>query len=314
MHRVRPPTHRCGRWLIGGTRPSRLRSLTVIMAGGCTGSGDGAGVVRQGDRTGPRLEAAGRHTFGAGRADPRRRSGHRQEHPVARIPSQAKGRSYRVLSCRPDESEAKLSYAALADLLEGVVEESLEGLPSPQRSALEVALLRADATGIPPDQRAISTAFLGALLALASESPTVVAIDDTPWLDAPSARVLEFAIRRLNDAPIGLVMTARSQELESLPLGLGRALPDDRIQRVMVGPMTLQATRNMLSSRVVRALPAPPPASHLRGIGREPVPGSGTRTSHPSTWGRTGTGRRPSRPVEPLRPRHRSVVRALRSG
>jgi DNA-binding CsgD family transcriptional regulator len=164
--------------------------------------------------------------------------------------SQAKARSYRVLSCRPNESEAKLSYAALGDLLEGVLEESLEGLPSPQRSALEVALLRADATGIAPDQRAISTAFHGALLALASASPSLVAIDDAPWLDAPSARVLEFALRRLNDAPIGLVMTVRSQELDSLPLGLGRALPDDRIQRVLVGPMTLEATRNMLSSEL----------------------------------------------------------------
>jgi hypothetical protein len=171
--------------------------------------------------------------------------------------SQAKARSYRVLSCRPNESEAKLSFAALGDLLEGVVEESLEGLPPPQRSALEVALLRADVTGTPPDQRAISTAFHGALLALASASPSVVAIDDTPWLDAPSARVLEFALRRLNDAPIGLVMTVRSQESDPLPLGLERALPDDRIQRVMVGPMTLQATRNMLSSGLSARFPRP---------------------------------------------------------
>ena len=171
--------------------------------------------------------------------------------------SQARARSYRVLSCRPNESEAKLSYAALGDLLEGVVEESLERLPSPQRSALEVALLRADATGTPPDQRAISTAFHGALLALASAGPSVVAIDDTSWLDAPSARVLEFALRRLNDAPIGLVMTVRSQELHPLPLGLERALSDDRIQRVMVGPMTLQATRNMLSSELSARFPRP---------------------------------------------------------
>jgi len=164
--------------------------------------------------------------------------------------SQARARSYRVLSCRPDESEAKFSYAALGDLLEGVVEESLERLPSPQRSALEVALLRADATGLPPDQRAISTAFHGALLALASGGPLVVAIDDTSWLDAPSARVLEFALRRLNDAPIGLVMTVRALDLHPLPLGLERALSDDRIERVMVGPMTLQATRNLLSSEL----------------------------------------------------------------
>ena len=65
--------------------------------------------------------------------------------------SQARARSYRVLSCRPNESEAKLSFAAPGDLLEGVVDESLEDLSPPQRSALEVALLRT-----PPGRRLIS--------------------------------------------------------------------------------------------------------------------------------------------------------------
>jgi hypothetical protein len=32
----------------------------------------------------------------------------------------------------------------------------------------------------------------------------LVAIDDPQWLDAPSTRVLEFAVRRLNEVPIGL--------------------------------------------------------------------------------------------------------------
>ena len=55
---------------------------------------------------------------------------------------QARARSYRALSSRPTESEARLSFAALGDLLDGVVDEALDALPSPQRSALEVALLR----------------------------------------------------------------------------------------------------------------------------------------------------------------------------
>ena len=57
--------------------------------------------------------------------------------------AQAQARSYRALSSRPTESEAKLSFAALGDLLDGVVDEVLDALPPPQRSALEVALLRA---------------------------------------------------------------------------------------------------------------------------------------------------------------------------
>ncbi|MFL5796849.1 MAG: ATP-binding protein [Actinomycetota bacterium] len=169
--------------------------------------------------------------------------------------SQARARGYRVLSCEPNESEAKLSFTALGDLLDGVVDESLDRLPPPQRSALEVALLRAEAIGSPPDRRAISAAFLGTLLALAADGPCVLAIDDAQWLDAPSAHVLEFAVRRLDDVPIGLILTTRSQELDTPPLGLGRALPEGRLHRLVVEPMTLQATQDMLRSQLSAGFP-----------------------------------------------------------
>src|SRR5205823_1807294 len=64
----------------------------------------------------------------------------------------ARERSYRVLWCRPAGSEVQLSFASLGDLLEGVLEESLDELPAPQRRALEVALLLDDPQGPPPDQ------------------------------------------------------------------------------------------------------------------------------------------------------------------
>src|SRR5206468_4897776 len=169
--------------------------------------------------------------------------------------AEARSRSYRVLSCRPNESEARLSFAALGDLLDGVVDEGLEGLPSPQRSALEIALLRAEAGGSPPDQRAISSGFHGALVALAAAGPCLVAVDAAQWLDAPSARVLEFAVRRLHDVPIGLIVTMRSSDLDSRPLGLGRALPDERLERLMVGPISLQATRETLSAELSTRFP-----------------------------------------------------------
>ena len=90
----------------------------------------------------------------------------------------ARARSYRVLSSRPTESEAKLSFAAVGDLLDGVVDEVLDELPAPQRTALEVALLRAEAGASPPDRRSLSSAFHGALMTLATTGPLVLAIDD----------------------------------------------------------------------------------------------------------------------------------------
>ena len=44
---------------------------------------------------------------------------------------------------------------------------------------------------------------MGVLRALATSGPVVIAIDDVQWLDVPSARVLAFVVRRLEDAPIG---------------------------------------------------------------------------------------------------------------
>ena len=167
----------------------------------------------------------------------------------------ARTRSYRVLSSRPTESEAKLSFAAVGDLLDGVVDEVLDALPAPQRTALEVALLRAEAGASPPDRRTLSSAFHGALMTLATTGPLVLAIDDVQWLDLPSARVLEFAIRRLHDVPIGILVTARAEENDPLPLGLDRALPAERIHRLLVGPITQAATRDLLNEELSTRLP-----------------------------------------------------------
>jgi DNA-binding CsgD family transcriptional regulator len=167
--------------------------------------------------------------------------------------AQAGARPYRVLSSRPTESEAKLSFAALGDLLDGVVDEILDVLPSPQRSALDVALLRAEADESAPDRRTLSSAFHGVLVALAEDGPLILAIDDAQWLDPPTARVLEFAIRRLHDVPIGILITARVDG--SLPLGLDRALPDGGIDRLFVGPISPEATRDLLRSELSTNLP-----------------------------------------------------------
>jgi hypothetical protein len=47
------------------------------------------------------------------------------------------------------------------------------------------------------------------LRALAASGPVVVAIDDVQWLDVPSARVLAFVVRRLEDAPIRFLVALR---------------------------------------------------------------------------------------------------------
>jgi DNA-binding CsgD family transcriptional regulator len=158
-------------------------------------------------------------------------------------------RGFRVLVARPAEAEAKLAFAALADLLEGVLDEVLPSLPGPQRDALRVALLHERPGPEPLDERAVGMGLLGSLRALAATGPVVVAIDDVQWLDPASASVLFFAWRRLRSEPVGLLITRRLGE--PMPPALGSA------DRLAVGPLSLGAVHQMLHARLGVILPRP---------------------------------------------------------
>ena len=164
----------------------------------------------------------------------------------------ARAASFRVLSCAPAEVEAALSYSSLADLLEGVEPEVLAALPAPQRDALEVALLRAGRAGAVAGQRAVATAAVSVLGQLASSTPVVVAVDDVQWLDGASARVLEFAARRLEGRPVGFLLSLRTPSSSSAPLGLDRSLGDERLERVRVGALSAGALHQLIKARLGR--------------------------------------------------------------
>ncbi|MDP9188185.1 MAG: ATP-binding protein [Actinomycetota bacterium] len=169
----------------------------------------------------------------------------------------ASARSYRVLSCRPSAPEAQLSFVALGDLLHGALEEVLPALPQPQANALAVALLVDEATGPSPDQRAIALAFLGALRALAQAGPVAVAIDDLQWLDRPSAFVLEFALRRLRVDAVAFIFALREEQATAAPLDLERALTEERLLRLRIGPLSLGALHRLVNDRLDLILARP---------------------------------------------------------
>jgi DNA-binding CsgD family transcriptional regulator len=159
-------------------------------------------------------------------------------------------RAFRMLVASPAAAETEMSFAALGDLLGGVVDEVLSRLPEPQRHALEVALLVADATGAGSDQRAVAVAFTSALRALAETGPVLVAVDDVQWLDAASGSVLGYAARRLRDERVGLLLTERTAAATGLPLELDRARSRERIASLRVGALSLGATRGMLRQQL----------------------------------------------------------------
>lgn len=161
----------------------------------------------------------------------------------------ARERLYWVLVARPAEAETTMSYAALGDLLEPVLQQTLRKLPEPQQLALEVALLRAKARGAPPEPRTLGVAVVNVLRALAAVTPVLVAVDDLQWLDTASARVLDFALRRLESLPIGLLATWRVGESRAGAVTLEAA------DHVAVGPLHVAALDAMIRMRLDMAFP-----------------------------------------------------------
>jgi DNA-binding CsgD family transcriptional regulator len=166
----------------------------------------------------------------------------------------ARERGALVLACRPAVAEAKMSFAGLGDLLSRVDEAAFATLPAPQHEALQVAMLRISPTGASGVARPVAAGLLGLVRALAASQAVVVAVDDWQWLDLPSRRALEFVARRLDSEAVGLLCSIRSPVAGSL---IGGAIPDDRLRRVTVGPLSLAAVGRILSARRGRPFPRP---------------------------------------------------------
>ncbi|HYZ79925.1 MAG TPA: ATP-binding protein, partial [Solirubrobacteraceae bacterium] len=141
-----------------------------------------------------------------------------------------------VLACRPAAAEAKLSFSGLSDMLSAVDEQVFAALGDMQRHALEVALLRSAPAGPALDARLVGTAVLSLVCKLAEHGAVLLAVDDAQWLDAPTAAVLTFAVRRLEREPVGVMCALRPH---AGGLGLLDSVERARVRRVRVGPLAL---------------------------------------------------------------------------
>ena len=164
----------------------------------------------------------------------------------------AKARGVRVLTTSATESEVKLSFAGLSDLLSSVPADLVASLPPPQQAALDVALLKTDAPR-PPERRLLGTAFGSLLRELATDGEVVVAIDDVHWLDAASAAVTGFALRRLASTRVRVVLSMRTEASSALL----DALPDEAWRRLVLGPLSVAALHRIFAERLGRSFPRP---------------------------------------------------------
>ncbi|MFL5673570.1 MAG: AAA family ATPase [Chloroflexota bacterium] len=163
----------------------------------------------------------------------------------------------RVLQARPAESERELTLGGLTDLFADVADDELAALPEPQRRSLAAALLRDDDPTAPNDQRTLSVAATGLLRHLAGSGASVlVAIDDAQWLDASSAGIVAYSLRRLIDQPIGVLLSVRPGSGDPKSTGeLLASLPASRAVRLDVGPMSLASLHQLFEQRFGRSFP-----------------------------------------------------------
>ena len=164
----------------------------------------------------------------------------------------ARSRGLRVLLSRPAEAERGLAHAGLGDLLEDALADIAPLISTPRRRALEIALLREEATGDPLDHRALGVAIRDVLHLLSERNPILLAVDDVQWLDPSSSSALAFALRRLAASPVR-VLLARRLVADAEQAGPEQALDAGRIERLPVGPLSIGALHRLLRDRFGRS-------------------------------------------------------------
>jgi len=118
-------------------------------------------------------------------------------------------RGWRVLSSRGSQTETGMSFAGLTDLFDLVLDDLAPDLPPPQLDALELALLRKSPGPTPLGQREVSAASLALLRRLAADRPVLLALDDLQWIDHATLDVVAFALRRLPELSVRVLVTLR---------------------------------------------------------------------------------------------------------
>src|ERR1700675_2469529 len=131
-------------------------------------------------------------------------------------------RGYQVLTAQATHSELRTAFVTVGDLFAPVLHETLPRLVPVQRRALEIAFLLREPDTAPPERRLIAAGLLSMVRLLAKEGPLVLALDDAQWVDASSADLLRFVLRRLNADSVGVLATVRGRPVAA-PFELDRA-------------------------------------------------------------------------------------------
>ncbi|MFL5824406.1 MAG: ATP-binding protein [Solirubrobacteraceae bacterium] len=180
-------------------------------------------------------------------------------------------RGYQVLETAPSEPEAVLAFSGLGDLFELIPDEVLDALPDLQADALRTALLLGEPPESSLDLQAVPRAILRLLRELSAAGPLVIAVDDEQWLDPASARVLAFALCRLRDEPIVVIIARRSETDGGLSTELVQRFADRRLESISVEPLPMAETKLLLEEQLGRSIATPVLRRIHQGTGGNPL-------------------------------------------
>ena len=125
---------------------------------------------------------------------------------LAEVTARARDQAIRVLSAVGVQSETRIPFAGLHQLL-GPVPHLAEDLPHRQRAALLAAFGMSDEAV--PELFLIGLARWRSSATRQRSSPVLLIVDDAQWLDQPSCEVLAFVARRLAAEPALMLIALR---------------------------------------------------------------------------------------------------------
>ncbi|MGY1644554.1 AAA family ATPase [Geodermatophilus sp. SYSU D00703] len=143
-----------------------------------------------------------------------------------------------VLRAAGVEFEAEVGFAGLHQLLLPLLDD-VDALAGPHRRALDVAL--GLGCGSSPSPLLVSAAVLALVRRGAQSRPVLIVVDDLPWLDRSSVRVLGFVARRVHRSRIGFLAAART--------GSDSALLQVGLPQLEVPPLDADAAADLLQAR-----------------------------------------------------------------
>lgn len=161
--------------------------------------------------------------------------------------AESEERGFRNLVSAPAETEQGLPYTGLHDLLSRIPDTDIAALPEPQARALRAALYRSDPSEGTADAAAVAIAASRLLQRMAERGPLLLAVDDLQWLDASSAAVFRFCLRRLGSARVAVLICRRSGSADTAGSDLA---PADNMEQVAVGPLSLGALHRIVEERL----------------------------------------------------------------